>query len=103
MHRLVEVAYLPHLIANPGLLHAFLERSKLRRGEIILLQTFEDRFRRQDSGFDREMNSFQAHRIQESTGVPDQEPAFEPWLGHREPSAFGNRFAAVRNHTLSVQ
>src|SRR5688572_2603536 len=103
MHRLVEVADLPHLVSYPGIFDALLEGRELRDREVVLLEAFEDRFSGQHSRFDRQMDSLQAHGIQEAAGISDQKPAFEEGFGHRKPSAFRNGLGAVGDYLRTFE
>src|SRR5215831_9963360 len=88
LEALVEIPYLPKFVFHPALLHQFLKAFQPARRKIVSSDRLACGLRRKHAGLEREMNSFQPHRIQESRGIADDQSTVKVVLRLRPITAF---------------
>src|SRR5271156_211680 len=99
----MEVADFPKLFFDPAGFDLLLEAAQHGRRGIIFLQRLESGFGGQHAALDRQMNSLEALRVEETGGVAENHPAIARDRGNRPPAAIRQRFRAVANHLAAFE
>src|SRR5580692_3189630 len=94
----MKVAHLPELIFNPAGLDLLLEATQCSDGRIVFFQCFKSSFSREHAALDRQMNSLEALRVQETGRVAENHPTVARDGGNRPPAAVRQRLRSVANH-----
>ena len=103
LESLMEVSNLPELFLDPACLHEFLKFPEACGRDIIRLKCFRGSLRGQHAALDREMDSLQPHRVQETCGISDDQSAIEVVLRLRPIAAFRDCLRAVGMETAALQ
>src|SRR5580700_5795096 len=103
LESLMKVADLPKLIFDPAGFDFLLEAAKHSGGRVLLLECLEGSFSRQHSALDRQMNSFEALRIEETGGIAEDHPAITCNRRNRPPAAIGQGLRTVADHLAALE
>src|SRR5688572_25211226 len=76
---------------------------QLRCGNIVSLNRLECSLSREHAGLEGEMNSLQAHRIQKTGGVANDQPSIEVVLRLRPIPSLGNGLRAVEMERSALE
>src|SRR5205823_11203180 len=95
---LMKVADFPELLSDPTILDFLLKLTESSSRRIAFRQRVESRLSREHATLDGEVNSFQALRIKEASGVADNHPSIASDWRNRPPSTVGQRLRAITDH-----
>ena len=98
LEALMVIPYLPEFLVHPARFPLGFKLLQPSEGKIIRRHGFGNRFRRQHSGLERQVDSLQPLRIQESRRVTHRQRPFHCRREQRKVAAFGNRLRAVADH-----
>src|SRR5580698_5214384 len=99
----MKVANLPKLLFDPAGFDFLLERTECCGRRILFRQRLESSFSSQHAALDRQMNSFEALRVEETGGVAENHPAIARDRRNRPPAAIRQRLCAVANHLAALE
>src|SRR5439155_5922893 len=94
--RLMEVAHFPKFFLDPAIFDEFLESLQLSGRDVICLEGFESGLGGKHAGFECEVDSLQAHRVEEPCRVSNDHASIEVVLGQRPVATLWNRLRAIR-------
>src|SRR6266852_2845122 len=81
----------------------FLKRAQLVRGRVARFQCFKNGLGGEHSALDGHVNAFEALRIEEAGGIPDDQAAVHIGPRHGIPSTCGNGFCSVADQLASLE
>src|SRR4029077_4916481 len=99
----MEVANLPQFVANIALIDAVLKYAKRSSGGVARFERLENCLCGQHAALHRQMNSFEALRIEEAAGIADDQNAVDGVARHRVPAAVGQRFCSVTDQLPAIE